>query len=259
MSGRLENEVAIVTGGADGIGRAIVEMFVREGAKVCIADRNADLGKPLAAELTDAGYNVTFEKTDVGVNTDVKAMVAATAAKLGAPTILINNAGWIAFTPDPVDATDETWDAIFKCNVEGMWKCARAVLPFMRAAKKGSIVNLGSVHSHQIVKGHFPYAVTKHAVIGLTKNLAVEYGPEKIRVNALCPGMVVTPTALREWTEAGDAAGIEKAVADLHPLKMNGTPKDMAYAALFLAGDESRFMTGQSLIIDGGRSALYHD
>lgn len=259
MSKRLENEVAIVTGGADGIGRAIVEMFCEQGAKVCIADLNAMLGQPLADSLKAQGYDVIFAKTDVGDRAMVEAMVNSTRSALGSPSILVNNAGWIPITDEPLDADESLWKRLFQCNVEGMWNCARAVIPEMKTSGKGSIVNLGSVHSFQIVKGHFPYAVTKHAIIGLTRNLAVEYAKHKIRVNTLCPGMVETPTALKGWSEMENPEAIRAAVAALHPLNMNAEPKDMAYAAVFLASQESRFMTGQSLIIDGGRSALYHD
>ena len=259
MSKRLENEVAVVTGGADGIGRAIVEMFCEQGASVCIADLNAELGEKLARDLKDRGFKAIFAKTDVGEVSQVEAMVEATSRALGHSTILINNAGWIPMTAQPLDAEDDMWKRLFQCNLEGMWNCARAVLPHMISVKKGSIVNLGSVHSHQIVKGHFPYAVTKHAVIGLTRNLAVEYAKDKVRVNTLCPGMVETPTALKEWSQMDDPEAVRQAVANLHPLQMNAQPKDMAYAAVFLASQESRFMTGQNLIIDGGRSALYHD
>lgn len=259
MSKRLNNEVAIVTGGADGIGRAIVKMFCEQGAKVCIADLNAKLGEPLADELSAKGFDVLFVNTDVGNSTNVSHMVSQTVETLGAPTILINNAGWIPITEDPLEATDDLWDKLFQCNLNGMWNCSRAVIPYMQACGRGSIVNLGSVHSHQIVKGHFPYAVTKHAVIGLTRSLAVEFAKDKIRVNTLCPGMVETPTAFKVWSEMDDPEGVRQAVANLHPLKMNAAPEDMAYAAVFLASQESRFMTGQDLVIDGGRSALYHD
>ncbi len=259
MSSRLKDEIAIVTGGADGIGRAIVEMFCAQGAKVCIADINEDLGQELARDLTAKGFDTFFSNVDVGNISQVNAMVEATNTRFGAPSILINNAGWIPMTAEPLDAEDDMWQRLFRCNLDGMWNCARAVIPQMKVANKGSIVNLGSVHSHQIVKGHFPYAVTKHAVVGLTRSLAVEYAKNKIRVNTLCPGMVETPTALKGWSETEDPEGLRQAVANLHPLQMNAVPKDMAYAAVFLASQEARFMTGQSLIIDGGRSILYHD
>lgn len=259
MPSRLENEIAIVTGGADGIGRGIVEMFCEQGAKVCIADINEQKGQALADSLTDRGYAAIFANTDVTEDDKVQAMVEKTGDMFGPPSILINNAGWIPVTPDPLEVSNEIWERIFECNLEGMWKCSRAVIPHMKNLGRGSIVNLGSVHSFQIVKGHFPYAVTKHAVIGLTRNLAIVYAPDGIRVNTLCPGMIETPTAMKMWSKMEDPAAARQAVANLHPLNMNGTPKDMAHAAVFLASQESRFMTGQNLVIDGGRSALYHD
>ncbi|MBL0768488.1 glucose 1-dehydrogenase [Sphingopyxis sp. DHUNG17] len=259
MPGRLEGRVAIVTGGADGIGRAISELFAREGASVCIADRNEELGGEAAAQIAGHGGRAEYIATDIADAASIAAMVAETCKRLGEPAVLVNNAGYITFTDDPVEASAQTWHDIFRVNLEGMWECCRAVLPYMRAANKGSIVNLGSVHSFQIVTGHFPYAVTKHGVIGLTRSLAVEYGRENIRVNALCPGMVETPTALRTWAATDDPEGIRAAVGAIHPLGRNASPGEMAYPALFLASDESSFMTGQSLIVDGGRSAFYSD
>lgn len=259
MGGRLAGQTAIVTGGADGIGRAISRLFAREGAKICIADVNEELGEKACELIRESGGDASFARTDIADRESIAAMVARAVSDFGPPQVLVNNAGYITFTDDPVEATPETWRNIFAVNLEGMWECSRAVLPHMRKAGRGSIVNLGSVHSFQIVTGHFPYAVTKHGVIGLTRSLAVEYGPENIRVNALCPGMVETPTALRTWAGLEDGEEVRKMVGDLHPLKRNASCEEMAYPALFLACEESSFMTGQSLIVDGGRSAFYSD
>ncbi|APG62039.1 3-oxoacyl-ACP reductase [Sphingorhabdus lutea] len=259
MPANLDGHIAIVTGGADGIGRAIVELFCEQGARVCIADVNAELAIALADEICAKGQNAFFAQTNIADKDSVNNMVDAVVNKYGPPSILINNAGIIVVTKDPLENSEETWKRIFAINLEGMWNCARAVIPYMKKAKSGSIVNLGSVHSFQIVPGHFPYAITKHAVIGLTRSLAVEYGADNIRVNTLCPGMVETPTALKIWSEMDDPEAVRKAVGDIHPLKRNASPKEMAYPALFLASDESSFMTGQSLIVDGGRSALYSE
>ena len=259
MGGRLDGRVAIVTGGADGIGRAISVLFAAEGAKVCIADVNAELGRQAVAEINGNGGRAVYAQTDISDPENIAAMVELTCSQLGEPGVLVNNAGFIAFTDDPVNATRETWRKIFAVNLEAMWECSRAVLPFMRKAGAGSIINLGSVHSFQIVTGHFPYAVTKHGVIGLTRSLAVEYGPENIRVNALCPGMVETTTALNTWAAMENGEEVRKTVGDIHPLKRNASPEEMAYPALFLACDESSFMTGHSMVVDGGRSALYSE
>lgn len=257
--GRLKGQVAIVTGGADGIGRAIATLFAREGAKVCIIDLNEQLGYETEAIIKREGGTAIFANIDIADRAQIDATITRCCDELGEPQVLVNNCGFIAFTDDPVEATPETWQRIFAVNLEGMWEMSRAVLPFMRKAKKGSIVNLGSVHSFKIVTGHFPYAVTKHGVIGLTRTLAVEYGPENIRVNALCPGMTETPTALNTWAGMENGEEIRKIVGDIHPLRRNASCEEMAYPALFLASDESSFMTGQSLIVDGGRSAFYSD
>lgn len=259
MTTRLKDHVAIVTGAADGIGQAIAELFCKQGAKVCVADVNEKLGTEFVASLNSRGYAAFFAKTDVSSASSVAAMVSEAVEKLGPPSILINNAGIIQACNDVLETSEEQWKRSFAVNVDGMWNCCREVIPLMKAAGAGSIVNLGSVHSFQIVRNHFPYAVTKHAVIGLTRNLAVEYGEYNIRVNALCPGMVETPMAFKAWADCPDPETARAAIANVHPLKRNSTTEEMAYPALFLASSESSFMTGQSLIVDGGRSALYHD
>ncbi|MBR9912744.1 MAG: glucose 1-dehydrogenase [Gammaproteobacteria bacterium] len=259
MTERLKDQVAIVTGAADGIGHAIAELFCKQGARVCVADINGELGAEVVADLNGQGYQAIFVKTDISSSAAVAAMVQETVDKLGAPTILVNNAALISVSSDVLETTDEQWQRNFAVNVDGMWKCCREVLPHMKAAGVGSIVNIGSVHSFKIVPNYFPYAVTKHAVIGLTRNLAVEFGQYNIRVNALCPGMVETPAAFKAWAKTPDPAAARAAIANVHPLKRNSSTEEMAYPALFLASSESSFMTGQSLIVDGGRSALYHD
>ncbi len=259
MPASLENQIAIVTGGADGIGRAISQLFCKQGARVCVADVNAEMGEAFVHELNSNGYKAIFVQTDISSSDSVQKMVSATASELGNPTILVNNAGIIWETPDLLDTSEEDWRRSFGVNVDGMWHCSKAVLPYMKEARSGSIVNVGSVHGFKIVRGHFPYAVTKHAVTGLTKNLAVEFGEFNIRVNALCPGMIETPNAFKWWASMDDPEGCRKALGELHPLKRNGTLDEIAYPALFLAGPESSFMTGQNLIVDGGRTSVYHD
>lgn len=259
MPANLNNQIAIVTGGADGIGKAITQLFCKQGAKVCIADVNSEMGEAFVAELLSDGHKAIFVKTDISSMASVEAMVSETVAKLGKPSILINNAGIIWETPDLLETSEADWRKSFGVNVDGMWHCSKAVLPYMKEARSGSIVNVGSVHGFKIVRGHFPYAVTKHAVTGLTKNLAVEYGEYNIRVNALCPGMIETPNAFKWWDSMDDPEAGRKAIGDLHPLKRNGSLEEIAYPALFLAGPESSFMTGQNLIVDGGRTSVYHD
>ncbi|MCX2780475.1 SDR family oxidoreductase [Microbulbifer thermotolerans] len=259
MSARLKNQIAIITGAADGIGRAIAERYLAEGAKVCIADINADLGQEAADRLNREGPGATFVHTDVADPEAVQAMVAETCRRLGNPSILVNNAALIEVGKDALSVSDDAWRRNFAVNLDGYWHCCRTVLPLMKEAGGGSIINIGSVHAFQIVPQYFPYAVTKHAIIGLTRNLAVEYGPFNIRVNALCPGMVETPNAFKAWEATGDPDAARAAIATIHPLRRNASMEEIAYPAVFLASHESSFMTGQSLIVDGGRSVVYHD
>ncbi|MGA9659511.1 MAG: SDR family oxidoreductase [Asticcacaulis sp.] len=259
MTTRLEGQIAIVTGAADGIGHAIADLFCREGAKVCVADINKSLGEAYVTELKAKNYDAMFVETDIASRSAVEAMVAAVVAEFGAPNILVNNAGLIKGSPDPLKTSDELWERSFAVNVDGMWNCCRAVLPYMIEAKGGTIVNIASVHAFKIVPGYFPYAITKHAIMGLTRNLAVEYACDNIRVNALCPGMVETPAAFKAWAAEPDPAAAREAVASIHPLKRNASTAEMAYPALFLASHESSFMTGQCLVVDGGRSVVYCD
>lgn len=256
---RLTNEVAIITGAADGIGKTIASVFCQHGAKVCVADINETQGTIVAQELCSQGYEAIFVKVDISQSSSVENMVKVTVEQLGSPTILINNAALISVGKEVFDVTDDMWHKNFSVNVDGMWFCSKAVLPYMKQHGRGSIVNVGSVHSFKIVPGYFPYAVTKHAVIGLTRNLAAEFGAFNIRVNALCPGMVETPMAFKSWEACDDPVAARKSIADVHPLKRNASTEEIAYPALFLASQESSFMTGQSLIVDGGRSIIYHD
>ncbi len=259
MSDRLKDKVAIVTGAADGIGQAIARLFAAEGAKVCIADINKEQGEAFAEALRRDGLKVFFQRTDVSDAHQVAQMLDTTISTFGPPEILINNAGIIPMTPEPIDVAQETYDRVFQVNLTGMWNCSRAVMGPMKKARRGAIVNIASVHAFKIVRGHFPYAVTKHAVIGLTRNLAVEYGQYGIRVNALCPGMVETPNAFKAWDQTLNPETARQAIANLHPLGRNGTTEEIAHPALFLASDGASFISGQTLIADGGRSVVYHD
>ena len=258
MSTRLKDQIAIVTGAADGIGRSIAELFCQEGASVCVADVNEILGEAVVKGLTEQGLNAIFVKTDVSSIDSVANMVEQTVNQLGKPTVLINNAGIIYENKTFLETPTEQWDKSFAVNLDGMWHCCKHVIPYMKEAGFGTIVNIGSVHSFKIVPNHFPYAVTKHAIIGLTKNLAVELGENNIRVNALCPGMVETPAAFKWFAESEDPAAARKNLGDIHPLRRNASCDEIAYPALFIASKESSFMTGQSLIVDGGRSVVYH-
>ena len=255
---RLLNEIAIVTGGGRGIGEAIARMFAREGAAVLIADKDGDSAARVASEILTAGGKAAATTTDVSDSKQVDAMALAVRDTFGPASILINNAGISVFA-DPLKLTDDEWKKCMSVDLEGVWYCTRAVLPGMLDQGIGSIVNIASIHSFQIIKGCFPYPVAKHGLIGMTRALAVEYGSQGVRVNAVCPSYIDTKMNTDWFNTTPDPAATRAAAENWHPLKRMGTVDEVAYAALYLASRESGFVTGSSLMIDGGRSIVYHD
>ena len=255
---RLSDEIAIVTGGGRGIGEAIARMFAREGAAVLIADRDGDSATRVASEICAAGGKAVATTTDISDPKQVDAMAQVVKEKFGPASILINNAGISVFS-DPLKLTDADWRKCMSVDLEGVWYCTRAVLPGMLARNGGSIVNIASIHSFKIIPGCFPYPVAKHGLIGMTRALAVEYGPQGVRVNAVCPSYIDTKMNTDWFNARPDPAAARAAAENWHPLKRLGTAEEVAYAALYLASKESGFVTGSSLMIDGGRSIVYHD
>ena len=258
MAGRLAGKVAIVTGAGRGIGEAIARRFAAEGAKVAIAERDRDTGARVAADLATAGLRAVFVPTDVTDADSVAALVGETEARIGPVDILVNNAGANVFYR-PLEMPDAEWRRCLTLDLEAAWICARAVLPGMRARRRGSIVNIASGHGFKIIPHTFPYPVAKHALIGLTRSLAIEYAAEGIRVNAVAPGYIETQIALDYWATFPDPEAERQRAYDLHPPKRIGTPEEVAYTALFLASDEAPFLNAETVVIDGGRSVLYHD
>jgi NAD(P)-dependent dehydrogenase (short-subunit alcohol dehydrogenase family) len=257
MANRLLGKTALVTGAAQGIGLAIVRCFVAEGAAVAMADINAAKGQAAAEALVAQGARVIFEPVDVADAEAVNAMTRRVALRLDAPDVLINNAG-IAVFRDPLEMTPADWQRCFSVDLDGVWNCTRAALPHMLAGGRGDIVNIASVHAFKIIPHCFPYPVVKHAVMGLTRALAIEYAPRNIRVNAIAPGYVATEIVETIFSEAPDPLALRRETEALHPAGRIGQPDEIAWAAVFLASDEARFMTAECLIIDGGRSALFH-
>ncbi|WP_313318254.1 SDR family oxidoreductase [Stenotrophomonas sp.] len=244
MSGRLSGKVAVVTGAASGIGAAIARRFTDEGAQVVGIDLNA--GDPQGFELLHG---------DITDTAAMRGLVDATLARHGRIDVLVNNAGADVFS-DPLALDDTQWQRCFALNLEGAWQLCRAVLPGMVAQQAGAIVNIASVHGHKIIPGAFPYPVAKHALIGMTRSLGIEYAAHGIRVNSISPGLILVPR-IEAWFEREPGAR-ERQTALLPPRRI-GTPEEVAYTALFLASDEARFINATDILIDGGRSQVYHD
>jgi NAD(P)-dependent dehydrogenase (short-subunit alcohol dehydrogenase family) len=251
---RLKGRVALVSGAGMGIGKGIASLFAREGAKVIAADINAEAGKAAAEEIRAAGGHCVFRRTDVSVESEVQAAVAAAQKEFGqAIDVLANVAGIAHESPAHLlDLAD--WDRILKVNLTSMFLCAKHVLPGMLAAKRGSIVNITSVQGLFGFPGYPHYAASKGGIISLTRQMAREYARNGIRVNCIAPGTVETPMNIKVLERVPNPVELRSAWERMHPMGRIGQPLDIAWGALYLAGDESSWVTGQCLSIDGGVS-----
>lgn len=258
MSGRLDGKVALITGAGRGIGEAIARAFLREGARIVIAERDAKNGQAVAARLAGEDKRAIFVPCDVADPEAATGSVAATLSQFGQLDILVNNAGVNVFHR-PLETDAEEWRRCFAINLEGAWNMAKASLPTMLASGGGSIVNIASTHAFSIIPGCFPYPVVKHGLLGLTRALGVEYAAQGVRVNAIAPGYIETQIAVDYWNTFPDPAAERQRAYDLHPPKRIGKPEEVAMTTVFLASDEAPFINAACIVIDGGRSVVYHD
>jgi NAD(P)-dependent dehydrogenase (short-subunit alcohol dehydrogenase family) len=249
----LGGEVAIVTGGSRGIGRAIVELFLREGAAVAFCGRDEAAGREVLAALDDdAGAAV--QVADVAREADVVRLVEMCERQLGAPSILVNNAG-VNANHDAVRMSEEEWDRFFAVDLKAAWLGSKHVLPHMLRAGRGAIVNVSSLHAFATLDGFFPYAAAKSGLVGLTRSLALDYGPHGIRVNVVAPGFVRTRLVQESIDRAEDKAAAERAMVAGVALGRIGAPDEIAGVVRFLASEEASYVTGASLLVDGGLTA----
>lgn len=258
MTNRLENKVAIITGAGRGIGAAVATRFCEEGAAVAIFELDRANGEKIAAGLQESGGRAMFVACDVTDQAAVAAAVNQVTTRFATVDVLVNNAGANVFHK-PLEMPEGDWERCMRLDLDAAWYCARAVLPGMRAAGRGSIINIASTHSFRIIPHTFPYPVAKHALQGLTRSLGIEYAADGVRVNAIAPGYIETQIAIDYWNTFADPEAERQRACDLHPPKRIGQPEEVANTAVFLASDEATFINAETIVVDGGRSRLYHD
>jgi len=247
----LTGKVAIVTGGANGIGEACVKELAAAGAKVVFSDLNDELGRKLEQELNAGGAETRYQHSDVSKEEDVKALIQRAMDEFGRLDTMVSNAG-IGNTDSTDDLTFESWRKLMSINLDGVFLCAKYAIQEMKknGEQGGSVINMASMLGHVGRAATSAYTASKGGVVNLTKSLALEYGPQNIRVNAVCPGYVETPllnSTLDEETQ--------KYLASLHAFGRLAKPEEVGKAVVFLASDDSSFVTGSSLMVDGGYTA----
>lgn len=257
MAGRLSDKRILITGAAQGIGLAIAQASAREGAGLYLIDTDELLLQQVAADLRTS--SATVESSAVSITDEPAIMAAVVRAKavIGPLNALINNAGINVFN-EPLLTTDEEWQRCFDVNLKGAWNCCKAVLPDMIANGGGAILNIASTHAFTIIPHTFPYPLAKHALLGMTKSLGLEYAARGIRVNALAPGYVSTQKVIDYWNSFPDPDAAKAETMALHPGGRIASPEEIALAAVFMISDECPFMNATCLTIDGGLSVRQH-
>jgi NAD(P)-dependent dehydrogenase (short-subunit alcohol dehydrogenase family) len=254
MSDRLKGKVAIITGGARGIGAATAETFVREGAAVALWDLKDSLGEAVCAKIKAQGGKAVYSHCDVTKKSEIAAATQHAVSALGLPNVLFNNAATV-IVGGVEELTEEQWDLQYAVNVKSIFLVSASVIPHIRKTGGGSIINVASESAFVGFPMHPAYCSSKAAVVHLSRSMAVRYAPEKIRVNALCPGTIRTELYQEFLSLQSDPKAVEKQIIGMHPLGL-GTAQDIAWAAVYMASDESSYMTGTPFLVDGGITSI---
>lgn len=255
MSGRVRGKVAIVTGAAQGIGRGCAQMLAQEGASVTIADVQDEAAKAAVEDIRDLGGEAMYIRTDVVVEEQCSRLMEETVNKYGRLDILVNNAGWFP-RATLEETTEELWDRVLNTNLRGAFYCCKYAIPLMRVGGGGSIINMGSINGIQGLPNLIAYSAAKGGLLSLTRTIAGAYAADRIRVNYIIPGWVLTEGEVELHKHQGiTEEQLIRAGATL-PLGRHQTPEDIAYAVIYLASEESTQVTGTVMNIDAGASTL---
>jgi len=255
MGDKLLGKVAVITGSTSGIGRASAEMFAQEGASVVINGRRRELGEKVVDHIEKNGGTARYFYADVTHSDEVRDLVRFAIEEFGRLDILMNNA-WSGASESVMDMTEEGWDAAFAATIKATVIASQEAIPQMKKLREGSIINVSSVHGVLADQTNGPYNTFKAGLINLSRQMAIDYGPYGIRVNALCPGRIVHQHKIEMLMANPDEIQLQDLV---YPLRRPGTLDETAKAALFLASDDSSYVTGHALMVDGGLTAQLQD
>ena len=250
---RLQDKVAVITGAADGIGMAIARAYAAEGAIVVLSDISEERGEAVATAIQASKGRATFLRCDVAENADIIALIAYAVAQHGRIDVLVNNAA-IAIGGFPLhEMTEEQWARLMAVNLTSVYRACRETLPHMIAQGSGSIINMASAQGHIGLDGWTAYAGAKGAIMSMSRQMAVEFGPVGVRVNSISPGTIATPMNVKVVADLGEH--VARAWVKMHPVGRIGQPEEVAEAAVYLASDLAGFTTGIDLRVDGGLTA----
>lgn len=248
---RLKGKTAFITGAANGIGKAVALAMAAEGAKVVIADIHEANGEEVAAHIRANDGEAVFIRCDVSIESDVKQAIDETVNRYGKIDILHNNAA-VAISGSVTDMDEDNWNQVINTNLTSVFRGCKHVIPHMLRSGGGSIINTASVQAHTGFIGWTAYAAAKGGIISMTRNLAVEFAPHRIRVNSISPGTIRTPMLEQVLNEAADGKALLEEWTRLHPIGRIGEMEEVAQVVVFLASDESSFITGEDIRVDGG-------